>query len=109
MSAPLSPLQVSAGHLRVLAAKQREAARAIWDARFTPVDVGARVESTHGSVCDDTSKALKRAEEERERASRLVQSQSEDLAVKLEHAAAAYDAIDAQEKGNLDQQMQPGG
>ena len=39
----------------------------------------------------------------------MVQAQSEDLAVKLEHAAETYDAIDAQEKRVIDQQMRPGG
>lgn len=109
MSAPLSPLQITAGHIRVLADQQNQAARAVWDARLKAVDVHTGVEKTHGTVCDDTAKALKRAEEERVRASRMVQSQSEDLAVKLEHAAERYDAIDAQEKGNMDRQMQPGG
>ncbi|MCF6388450.1 ESX-1 secretion-associated protein [Mycobacterium sp. MBM] len=109
MSAPLSPLQITAGHIRVLADQQSQAARAVFDARLTAVDVNTRVEKTHGTVCDDTAKALKRAEEERIRASRMVQAQSEDLAVKLEHAAEMYDAIDAQEKRAIDQQMQPGG
>ncbi|MGW0159533.1 type VII secretion target [Mycobacterium sp. NPDC003323] len=109
MSTPLSPLQVTASHIRVLADQQTQAARAVFDARLTAGDVHVNVEKTHGTVCDDTAKALKRAEEERQRASRMVQSQSEDLAVKLEHAAEKYDAIDAQEKQNLDRQMQPGG
>lgn len=109
MSSPLSPLQVTAGHLRVLADQQKLASRAVWEAQFKPVEVNTRVETTHGTVCDDTAKALKRAEEERQRASFMVRSQSEDLAVKLEHAADMYDAIDAQEKGNIDRQMQPGG
>lgn len=109
MSSPLSPLQVTAGHLRVLADQQSQASRAVWDAQFKPVDVNKRVEKTHGTVCDDTYKALKRAEEERARASRMVQAQSDDLAVKLERAADMYDAIDAQEKGKIDRQMQPGG
>lgn len=109
MSSPLSPLQVTAGHLRVLADQQSQAARTVFDARLKAVDVNTRVEKTHGTVCDDTAKALKRAEEERIRASRLVQAQSEDLAVKLEHAAEKYDAIDAQSKRNIDRQMQPGG
>lgn len=109
MTAPLSPLQVTAAHIGVLADQQNQAAAAVWDAQLKGGDVAGRVEKTHGTVCDDTAKALKRAEEERERAAQQVRSQSEDLAVKLEHAAAAYDAIDAQEKGNLDQQMQPGG
>lgn len=109
MSAPLSPLQITAGHLRVLADQQRQAARAVWDARFQAGDANPRVETTHGTVCDDTAKALKRAEEERKRATNMVQAQSEDLAVKLEHAAEKYDGMDAQEKRNIDQQMQPGG
>jgi hypothetical protein len=109
MSAPLSPLQITAGHIRVLADQQQQAARAVFDARLKAGDVNTRVETTHGTVCDDTAKALKRAEEERDRASRMVQSQSEDLAVKLDHAAEKYDAIDAQEKRSIDGQMQPGG
>lgn len=109
MSAPLSPLQITAGHLRVLADQQRQASRAVWDVQFKTGEVKSRVESTHGTVCDDTAKALKRAEEERQRACFMVRSQSEDLAVKLEHAAEKYDGMDAQEKRNIDQQMQPGG
>ena len=109
MSAPLSPLEITAGHIRVLADQQSQAARAVFDARLKAVDVNTRVEKTHGTVCDDTAKALKRAEDERKRATNMVQAQSEDLAVKLEHAAEKYDARDAQEKRNVDQQMQPGG
>ncbi|MEX7472579.1 type VII secretion target [Mycobacterium adipatum] len=109
MSAPLSPLEITAGHIRVLADQQSQAARAVFDARLKAVDVNTRVEKTHGTVCDDTAKALKRAEEERIRATRMVQAQSEDLAVKLEHAAETYDTIDAQEKRAIDQQMRPGG
>lgn len=109
MTEPLSPLQIAAAHIRVLADQQSQAARAVFDARLKVVDVTAQVEKTHGTVCDDTAKALRRAEEERVRASRMVQAQSEDLAVKLEHAAEKYDAIDAQEKRNIDRQMQPGG
>ncbi|MGK2882780.1 MAG: type VII secretion target [Mycobacterium sp.] len=109
MTAPLSPLQISAGHIRVLADQQSQAARAVWEAQFMPVDVNKRVEKTHGTVCDDTAKALKRAEDERSRASRMVRAQSDDLAVKLEHAAEKYDAMDAKATSDLDQQMQPGG
>lgn len=109
MSPPLSPLEVTASHLRVLADQQRQASRAMWEAQFKPVGVSAKVEKTHGTVCDDTFKALKRAEEERDRASFMTQSQSEDLAVKLEHAADKYDEIDRQEKDNLDDAMPPGG
>lgn len=109
MSAPLSPLQITAGHLRVLADQQNQASRAIWDARLKAVDVHTGVEKTHGTVCDDTAKALKRAEEVRKQATNMVRAQSDDLAVKLEHAAERYDAIDAQEKSNIDGQMQPGG
>jgi hypothetical protein len=109
MSSPLSPLQITASHIRVLKDQQEKAARAVWEARFKPVDVSKHVEKTHGTVCDDTYKALKRAEEERERASHMTQSQSEDLAVKLEHAAEKYDEIDRQEKEKLDGQMPAGG
>jgi hypothetical protein len=109
MSTPLSPLEITASHLRVLADQQRHASRAMWEAQFKPVDVSAKVEKTHGTVCDDTFKALKRAEDLRIRASSMTRSQSDDLAVKLEHAAEKYDEIDRQEKENLDGQMPPGG
>lgn len=109
MSAPLSPLEIAAGHIRVLADLQKQASRAVWDARLKAVEIHTGVEKTHGTVCDDTAKALKRAEEERKRATNMVRAQSDDLAVKLEHAAEMYDAIDAQEKRAIDQQMQPGG
>jgi Excreted virulence factor EspC, type VII ESX diderm len=109
MSAPLSPLQITAGHIRGLADQQKQASRAVWDARLKAVDVNARVEKTHGTVCDDTAKALKQAEEERKRATNMVRAQSDDLAVKLDHAAETYDAVDAQEKSNIDGQIQPGG
>ena len=109
MTPPLSPLQITAGHILVLADLQEQAARGVWSAQLKAEDVNERVAKTHGTVCDDTSKALKRAEAERMRASRMVQEQSEDLAVKLRHASRQYDAIDAQEKRNVDQRLRPGG
>lgn len=109
MSGPLSPLEITASHIRLLADQQQQAARAMFDAQFKPVDVSARVETTHGTVCDDTYKALKRAEDERQRATFMTRSQSEDLAVKLKHAAERYDEIDRSEKATIDGQMRPGG
>lgn len=93
----------------MLADQQQKASRAVSEAQFKAVDVSTDVEKTHGTVCDDTAKALKRAEQERQRASLMVRMQSEDLAVKLEHAAEKYDAMDAKARSDLDQQMRPGG
>jgi hypothetical protein len=67
------------------------------------------VSKTHGSICSVTTTAVKTAEQERDTAADRVRAQSEDLAVKLDHAADKYDEIDRQEKANLDGQMQPGG
>ncbi|WP_197508282.1 type VII secretion target [Mycobacterium sp. E802] len=109
MSAPLGSLKVNAAYVRLLAYQQQQVADAVWDARFKPAQVGEYVKKTHGTVCDDTSKALQRAVDERGRATFLTQSQSEDLAVKLEHAAATYEEIDRQAKDTIDGQMRPGG
>lgn len=105
----LSPLQVTAHHLRELAGVQDEAARGIFAARTEVVDMGEKVEKTHGSVCSVMAEAVKAAESDRVNAAHLTQSQSEDLVAKLQSAADKYDAIDEQEKGALDDQMQPGG
>jgi excreted virulence factor EspC (type VII ESX diderm) len=71
--------------------------------------VGENVATTHGSICSVTATAVKTAEDERFEAGRLTRAQSDDLAVKLEHAADKYDEIDRAEKANLDNQMRPGG
>jgi hypothetical protein len=105
----LSPLQVTALHLRVLAKIQNDAADGIWNAWTTVSNVGEKVATSHGSICSSTASAVKNAEIEREEANRLTQAQSKDLAVKLDHAADMYDEIDAQEKANVDKQMLPGG
>ncbi|MGV0738479.1 ESX-1 secretion-associated protein [Mycobacterium syngnathidarum] len=109
MTEPMGPLKVNAAYVRLLAHQQQRVSSAIWDARFKPANVSEYVNKTHGTVCDDTYKALKRAEDERSRATFMTQSQSEDLAVKLEHAGYTYDEIDRQAKDALDGQMQPGG
>lgn len=109
MSAPLSPLKVCADYVRLLAHQQQRVADAVWDARFKPANVSENVKKTHGTVCDDTYKAFKRAEDERLRATFMTQSQSEDLSVKLEHAAGKYEEADRRAKDAIDAQMQPGG
>ncbi|MGV0838090.1 type VII secretion target [Mycolicibacterium thermoresistibile] len=104
----MSPLQVTAHHLRGLASVQEDVVRGVFTAKSEVVDLGTKVETSHGSLCAGTAAAVKEAEMQRERASRLTQAQSEDLAVKLVSAADKYDEIDAQEKAALDSQMQPG-
>lgn len=105
----LSPLQVTAAHIRALANLQSEAGDGVRSAWATASFVGERVAVSHGSMCSATAAAVKAAEERRTTATRQTRAQSADLAVKLESAADAYERIDAQEKGELDRQMQPGG
>jgi Excreted virulence factor EspC, type VII ESX diderm len=104
-----TPLAVTAQYLRSLAALQNEARDGIGNATIAVNKAGENAATTHGSICSVTATAVKTAEDERFKAARLVQAQSADLAVKLEHAADKYDEIDREEKANLDEQMQPGG
>ena len=104
-----TPLAVTAQYLRSLAALQNDVSEGIGDAMIAVNKVGENVATTHGSICSVTAVAVMNAEDERFEAGRLTRAQSDDLAVKLEHAADRYDEIDRAEKANLDDQMRPGG
>lgn len=103
------PLAVTAQYLRSLATLQEDVADGVNAAKLAVNGVGDNVSKTHGSICSVTATAVKTAEQERDTAADRVRAQSEDLAVKLDHAADKYDEIDRQEKANLDGQIQPGG
>jgi hypothetical protein len=102
-------LHFTAEYIRSLAALQNDVAHDIGLATITADNVGEKVTTTHGSICAVTASAVKDAEFERDKAARLTQAASSDLAVKLEDAAATYDKIDATEKNRIDGQMHPGG
>jgi hypothetical protein len=105
----LTPLQLTAQEIRGLSKLQNDVADGLDSARLKVNYMSGRVAKTHGSICSDTVEAVTSAESERERACQRSRDQSRDLSVKLESAATKYEAIDAQEKARLDEQMQPGG
>jgi hypothetical protein len=103
------PLAFTAQYLRSLAKLQEDVVRGIGDATMAVNKVGENVATTHGSICSVTAAAVTTAEDSRFLAAGRVQAQSQDLSVKLQHAADKYDEIDRTEKANLDGQMHPGG
>lgn len=105
----MTDLKVTAGFVRALAKIQTDAADEIKKATDMTRGVSVQVSSTHGSICSATSTAFESAQDERQMAGVSCQAASEDLAVKLDHAAAKYEAADATGKSGLDGQMHPGG
>lgn len=102
-----SELQVTATDLAHLAGMQRDVATDVTTADRATDGATLKVAQTHGLVCALTAAALGAAQSSRSAAAQAMQNVSNDLAGKLDSAAAGYSRTDDQEQGNLNNQMPP--
>lgn len=102
-----TPLNVTATDLTSLAGQVRDVATSIGNAERATDGATAKVAQTHGLVCSLTTAALGAAQMSRTAAAQAIQTVSNDLAGKLDIAAADYTGTDQQEQANLDGQMPP--
>lgn len=100
-------LEVTAADLTQLAVKQRDVVTKIGAAESATDGATLKVAQTHGLVCSLAIAAIGEAQTSRTAAAQAMQNVSNDLAGKLDTAAADYSRTDQQEQGNLDQQMPP--
>jgi Excreted virulence factor EspC, type VII ESX diderm len=103
----VSELHITAGDLTRLAGQLRDVATNIEAADRTTDGVTAKVAQTHGLVCALSAAALGAAQASRSAAAKAMQSTSNDLAGKLDSAAANYSLTDQQGQGNLNDQIPP--
>ena len=100
-------LRVTAADLTQLAGQLRDVATSIGAAESTSNGATLKVAQTHGLVCALTAAAVGAAQSSRSAAAQAMQNTSNDLAGKLETAAANYSRTDQHDQGVLDSQMPP--
>lgn len=103
----MTELHVTAGDLTRLAGELRDVATSIEAAERTTDGATVKVAQTHGLVCALSAAALGAAQSSRSAAAKAMQGRSNDLAGKLDTAAADYSRTDRQEQGDLNGQMPP--
>ncbi|MDV3125660.1 ESX-1 secretion-associated protein [Mycobacterium sp. 21AC1] len=103
----MSDLKVTATDLTNLASSQRNVAANIEAAERATDGATMTVGRTHGLVCSLSIAALGEAQMSRTAATKAMNSVSNELAGKLDTAAADYSRTDQQEQGKLTGQMPP--
>ena len=98
-------LRVTSAHLRVLAAKQQDAAAEIRAATVVTEGVEAAVRSTHGVIASATASAVEAAQAARRTAGNKMAEVSDGLSHRLNDAATRYDQTDGAMGGRLDNGM----
>ncbi|GAT15129.1 ESX-1 secretion-associated protein [Mycolicibacterium thermoresistibile] len=101
-------LEVAASDLTGLAGGQRDVATTLGSAEAATDGVTGKVLQTHGIVCAPTIAALGAAQMSRSNAAKAMERISNDLAEKLDTAAAEYTRTDQQGQQTLDGEMRPG-
>jgi hypothetical protein len=101
-------LKVTAADLNQRAGGQRNVATTIAAAEAATDGATAKVAQTHGIVCALSTAALAAAQLSRSNAAQAMRNVSNELAEKLDTAAAEYTRTDQQGQQSLDGQMRPG-
>ncbi|WP_083452695.1 ESX-1 secretion-associated protein [Mycolicibacterium goodii] len=104
---PLGDLRVTATRLRETAARQRDVAGGIDAVEAVTDGVTGAVGRTHGLVCSLSIAALGEAQLSRTAATKAMSLVSNDLAEKLDTAAADYTRTDQQQQDELASQVHP--